>query len=335
MSLRGGLIGCGYIADRQLRAWQRLEGAEITAVCDLDGEKAGRVAKTFGIARVYTDAEQMMDEVPLDFVDIATRPNTHLPLTTAAAGRGLHVVCQKPIADSLAEAQEIVDVCKRAGVTLMINENARHQAWFRKLKALIGEGALGNVHYARFEDRKRTSLPRPRFSKQPYFQEMPRLVVYEMGVHYLDTARYLFGEATTVYARLQRVSPHIAGEDRALIVSSFGDLDCLLDMSWCSVSEPFAQVSWCKAHVEGTRGTAILGRDGVLSLYTDDDQASWSFPEDSILQSFVATQQHFIDCLRSGQEPETSGAETLKTMALVFAAYRSASEGQPQDVLGG
>jgi predicted dehydrogenase len=326
MVYQGALIGCGYISRKQLWAWKQIETVNIVAVCDLEVEKAKQRAQEFGIAGVYTDYSRMMDQEALDFVDIATRPGTHLDLVTAAADRRLDVLCQKPLAATLAEARRMVAACQKAGVTFMVNENARHQAWFRQLKKLLDEGALGVPHYARFEERSRSSLPTPTFYKQPYFQEMPRLIVYEMGIHYLDTARYLFGEAETVYACIRRVSPHIAGEDLVVLLVTFGDLDCLVDVNWYSVTEPGPKVAWGPMRVEGRKGTARLGRDGVLTLYTDHGQHVWNFPEDTIDQSFVAAQTHFIECLETGQEPETSGAETLITMSLVFAAYRSASE---------
>ncbi len=152
------------------------------------------------------------------------------------------------------------------------NENTRHQAWFRQLKKLLDDGALGVPHYARFEERSRNSLPTPTFDEQPNLQEMPRLIVYEMGVHYLDTARYLFGEAETVYACIRRVSPYIAGEDLMVLLVTFGDLDCLVDVNWYSVTEPGPEVAWGPMRVEGRQGTARLGRDGVLTLYTDQGQ---------------------------------------------------------------
>ncbi len=326
MAYRGALIGCGHISRRQLWAWKQVEAANILAVCDVEVDAAKRRAQEFGISAVYSDYRRMLDEVALDFVDIATRPATHLELVAASADRGLNVLCQKPIADTMAEARHMVALCSEAKVTFMVNENARYQAWFRKLKGLLDAGALGVLHYARFEERSRSSLPVPTFDGQPYLQEMPKLIIYEMGVHYLDTARYLFGEGEEVYARTRRVSSHISGEDLAVLLVTFGSLNCLIDINWFSVTEPGPEVAWGLVRVEGTDGTAILGRDGVLTLYTDQGQQSWAFPNDTISQSFVAAQRHFIECLDTGQEPETSGAQTLKTMGLVFAAYRSASD---------
>jgi predicted dehydrogenase len=80
--------------------------------------------------------------------------------------------------------------------------------------------------------------------------------------------------------------------------------------------------------VEGSEGTAVLTPDGCLRLYRTDGNEEWQFPKDTVAQSFTSTQQHFIDCLQSGRSFETSGVETLKTMALVFGAYQSAREGR-------
>lgn len=326
-TLRGALIGCGYISEQQLWAWRQIPDVQVVAVCDVDLKNAHRRAKAFEVENVFADYRHMMDELELDFVDIATRPSLHLSMVSEAASRGLHVLCQKPMAETMDEGQQMVQACAQHDVTLMINENYRHQAWFRQIRHLLDGGRLGAPRYARFHGRWRSTLPAPNFEGQDYFRQMPRLVVYEMGVHLYDTARYLFGEATSIYADLQQVSPHIAGEDMALTLAHFGDLTFLFDLNWFAVAPPSSGET---AHgtfvVEGTRGSIYLTKDGSLRLHTAQEAETWSFPSDTIAQSFVATQQHFVDCLREGRAAETSGVESLKTMALVFSAYRSARE---------
>jgi predicted dehydrogenase len=327
MTLRGGLVGCGYISQEQLAAWRNVAGAEIVAVCDLEVDKARQRAQAFGIPAAYADYDRMLAEQALDFVDLATRPDTHLELVRAAAASGRHVLCQKPVAGDLEQARAMIAACEAAGVCFMVNENFRFQAWFRRLKALLDSGALGTPHLARFHGRWRATLPAPDFNGQPYFQAMPRLIVYELGVHYLDTARYLFGEAESVYARLQRVSAHIAGEDLALLCVNFDGLTCVVDTNWFAVPEPAPRgVTMGTLVVEGAAATAVLSGDGKLTLHTGGEAQAWSFPADTAAQGFVAAQQHFVDCVRAGATPETDGWQTLRTMALVFAAYRSAQE---------
>lgn len=326
MRLRGGLIGCGHISYLQLWAWQQINQVEICAVCDLDREKAEARAREFDIPRVYSNHEEMLNEVELDFVDIATRPSSHLGLVLTAAQRGLHVLCQKPLTDSLLEAQQMVDACQAAGVTFMVNENGRFQGWFRHMKALLDKGMLGKPFYARIEERSRSTLPLPTFTEQPYLSEMPQLVIYEMGLHYLDIARYLFGESEYLSATTKRISPHIAGEDVAIILADFNGLTCIVDLSWASVVKPAPDISWGCVRIEGENGTLILDQNGVLTVYSDSQQLTWVFPKDTVERSFVAAQRHFVECIEAGREPETSGSETIKSLQLVFSAYRASEE---------
>jgi predicted dehydrogenase len=326
MKYRGALIGCGAISGMQLRAWDQINEAKIVALCDLEYKRVKERSEEYEIPTIYTDYHTMLERETLDFVDIATGPESHLELVSAGAAKGLHILCQKPMASSLDEARKMVRLCDDAGVVFMVNENFRHQAWFRQIKVLLEDGALGKPFYACFQARTRASLPKPNFGDQPYFRDMPRLIVYESGVHYLDTARFLFGEAQDIYAHVERISPKIAGDDLAILLLTFDDVSCLVDVGWCSVPCESADITWYEARIEGTLGTIILRKDGVLTLHTDCDKRSWSFSEDTIFRSFVATQKHFIECLVSNKTPETSGEETIRTMALVFAAYQSAYE---------
>jgi predicted dehydrogenase len=163
--MRGALIGCGYISKQQLAAWKQIADADIVTVCDLDENKAQRRAAEFGVSAVYTRCQKMLDEQQLDFVDIAMRSMNHLELVRICTERDPHVLCQKPVA----EAREMVVICDRAVVLFMVNENLRHQAWFRKIKLLIDDGLLGDLHYARLETRWRSTLPVQDFEGQYYF----------------------------------------------------------------------------------------------------------------------------------------------------------------------
>ena len=328
MTLKGALIGCGYISEIQLTAWSHNTDAEIIAVCDVNESAAQHRAQQFNVPNVFTDYVAMLDALQLDFVDIATRPDLHLEIATAAANRGVNVFCQKPLAPSIEVCQQIVDVCEQAGITLMILENFRHQAWFRQMKYLITDGALGDVYFAQFDVWSRYSLPEPTNSNQPYFKDMPQLVIYEMGIHLLDCMRFLLGEPQSIYAHTRQMSSQIAGEDIAVMMLDFGDKTCIVNCDWAGVPpEPRSTtVRWGQAIIKGTVGTLQLHHNGTMTLRTDDGEQSWAFDEDSRDTSFRAVQQHFIDSLKLGTEPETSGYDNLRTMQLVFGAYASAAE---------
>ena len=325
---RGAVLGCGYASWFHLTAWARIDQADIVSVSNRTRAKAEHRAAEFGVPAVYADYRDMLDAESLDFVDVATPPVVHLEMVREAAKRGLPVLCQKPIAATLGELQEMIRVCDRAGVLLMVNENCRFQPWFRRMKALLDEGAIGQPYYVNLVTRARSSLPIADFGVRPWFADMPRLINYETGVHYLDTLRYLFGEARSVCAQMLRVSPHITGEDLATLMLSMAEVTALVDMSWASIpiwqGKGQEEVSWGECRIEGTQGTLHLGVGGLLRLITDEGERQFPFPSDSEVLGYQGAQEHFIHCLRSGEESETSGPETLKTMELVFGAYDAA-----------
>ena len=268
----------------------------------------------------------------IDFVDICTRPYSHLKLGKLAADRGLPILCQKPFCATLEDAQELVDYCKKAGVRLMVNENFRWQAWYRKTMELIHAGALGKPFYANFHQRLRLLIPRFDHS-QKYFTEMPHALFYEVGTHLVDLTRFFFGEPQNVFMRQHTISPDMQGEDIYAAVFGYPDLTVVFHDSWVSVPIPGmdrgkAKVKWQPRllEVEGTLGTLVFKADRTLHLYTDHDHQIWKFPVNTTPKSHILGQQHFIDCLESGAEFETSGADTINTMRAVWAAYQSAVE---------
>lgn len=332
------MVGAGAWSELQLNAWAGVENAEIVALCDRHPERREPVVSRFNIPQSFDNFESMLNEADLDFVDICTRPYSHARLTILAADRGLPVLCQKPFCTSMEQAKAVVELCDKAGVRLMINENWRWQAWHRKAKELLDSGALGRPFLASISWRLRMTLPAFDHS-QGYLAKMPRLIAYEMGVHYLDTCRYLFGEPDSVFARLHHVSPYTEGEDVQVLSVGYKDMTCVIDTSWASVEVPGVDMleenpdTWSPSRfkIDGTEGTLILQVDRSLQLVAETGRRQWQFPSETIHRSLVAAQQHFIDCLESGAEFETSGSETLKTMALVYACYRSAEESRPVD----
>src|SRR5210317_1136517 len=110
--LNFAVFGAGFWSNYQIAGWKELPGIKLQAICDKDLEKCRAMAKKFDIPGVYSDPETMLTEETLDFVDIITTVESHLPLAKIAASRGLDVVCQKPMAPSLAECAEMVTVCQ-------------------------------------------------------------------------------------------------------------------------------------------------------------------------------------------------------------------------------
>jgi len=325
--LRGCLIGCGYFGRIQLDGWQRVKGGGIGAVCDADFDRAEAAARDFG-ACPYGDAAEMLDRERPDFVDIATRPATHLPLVRLAAERGTAALCQKPMAETWAEALEIARVAADAGIRLMLNENWRWQPWYRRIRELLDRQAVGKPIFYRFHARRRDGLGDAPYPNQPYFKEMPRLLVIETLVHFLDTARFLFGEMERIYCQIERINPVIAGEDLAvMIIRHQSGLQGVIDGHRFADPETEGP-AMCDARIEGLDNVLAVRGSGEVWLGTErvfDPTGIPGYKGDSCR----ATQQHFVECLDSGEPFETGLERYLGTVAAVEAAYLSAARNQP------
>src|SRR4029453_17099771 len=139
---KGVMIGAGYFAQFQAEGWLRIPAAQIVAVVDAAPGKARSFAERFGIPRAYESVAEALDRERPDFVDIATRPQAHLELTRVAAQRGIHVICQKPMAPTWEDCLAMVEACEAAGVRLLIHENWRWQPGYREARRLLDAETL-------------------------------------------------------------------------------------------------------------------------------------------------------------------------------------------------
>lgn len=318
--LRGGIIGCGYFAERHIEAWRRIPDIEIVAAADPRLDRAGKFA-----SRAYRSAEEMLDCEELDFVDIVTRVDTHLPLVRLMVQRKIPVICQKPIAPDWGAALEIVDTAELAGVRLMIHENWRWQAWYRVARQMITRGDIGAPIGYGFRTRTRDGMGDDPYPKQPYFRQLARLLIDEALVHHIDAARFLFGEIESIYAQASRRNPNVAGEDQAILVLTHKKaVHGWIDGHRFLDPDPEGPAMG-DAFFEGERGTISIPatgdvyRDRVLAWKNDVTEG---YRGDSVR----ATQAHFISCLKDGTDFESGGREYLRTFAAVEAAYRSVRE---------
>jgi predicted dehydrogenase len=317
--LRGAIIGCGFFAQFHIDAWRRMPDVELAAAVDPDLDRARKAA-----ARAYSTAEEMFDAERLDFVDIATRPDTHAALVRLAASRKVPVICQKPMAPSWADATGMVEAAEAAGIPFMIHENWRWQPWYRAAKSFIERGAIRRPINYWFRTRRNDGGGPAPYSHQPYFAQMPRLLIYETLVHHIDTARFLFGDLISIYAQARRRNPLIAGEDQALLTLTHADISGIIDGHRFLDPDPDGPAMG-EACVEGESGVLrILATGDVFrgseKVWTNDVQTGYRG------DSVRATQRHFIDGLRFGAPFESGGREYLKTFRAVEAAYESVTE---------
>jgi predicted dehydrogenase len=210
-SLRVGVIGCGFFAQNHLAAWASMEDVTLAAACDLDESKALAAVEKFGAGAAYQSAEEMLRREKLDFVDIATTMGSHTALVELAVKSRLPLIVQKPLAPSWETCVAIVDTCRASGVAMMVHENTRFLTPVRAARGVIDSGALGSLTWARISFRTGHDI----YAKQPYLATEENFIILDLGVHMLDVARYLIGDASLLYCQSQSVKPGIRGEDMA------------------------------------------------------------------------------------------------------------------------
>ncbi len=336
--LKGALIGCGFFAVNQMHAWRDVEGAGIVAICDRDPARLEAVGDQFGIERRYADAAELFAAGGFSFVDIATTVPSHRPLVEMAASHKIPVICQKPFAKSLADAKAMVAACRDAGIPLMVHENFRWQTPIQAVRRLLDSKAIGTPFWGRFSFRSGYDV----FSGQPYLAEGERFIIEDLGIHTLDIARFILGDVKTLTARTKRVNPGIKGEDVATILLDHqSGATSVVDVSYATKlgTENFPETL---IELDGTDGTIRLSAGyrlevtnaaGTVVSDASPKLLSWaSRPWHNIQESVYAIQDHWVERLKNGGEPATSGADNLKTFALVEAAYESAATGKTVDV---
>jgi len=331
LPLRFALAGAGFWSHYQLHGWRELPGCECVAVYNRTRVKAERLAAAFGISsdHVYDNYEQMLATEKLDFVDIVTAVEQHESMARLAADRGLDVVCQKPMSKDYASAAALVAHCRKRRVKFFVNENWRWQPQVRAFAAALKNAPLGKVWRAHINYWNSF----PVFANQPFLRELDQFILTDIGTHILDTMRFLFGEADTLYARAHSVAKGIKGEDA--VSALFGmknGMTIYANMSYASRvhGERFPEVF---ITVEGEDASISLDLDFTVRVTTKrgtkvtrhpPPQYAWADARYGIVHaSIVEAQRNILVGLRGEKSAETTGEDNLKTLRLVFGCYES------------
>lgn len=334
-TLKGVGIGAGYFAPFQYDAWTRIPEVTIAAIYNRTEARARELMAQYGVTRYYADWREMIDVERPDFVDIITPPETHAEICAYAAARGVHVICQKPLAPTLDESRRIVADADSAGVRFMVHENFRWQPWYRTIKRIQAEETIGAFTHLHFMMRMGDGwgddayLPR-----QPFFRDYPRLLVYETGVHFIDTFRFLLGEVTTVCAQLRRLNPAIRGEDAGQLLLTFeSGATAVWDANrYNEVEAESPRYTFGQLRADATGGHLTMDTEGRMRLKplgepardVDYQRDTRGFAGDCVYH----LQRHFVDRMLSGAPFESTGEDYLKTIEIVEAAYESAARGE-------
>ncbi|EFL88416.1 Gfo/Idh/MocA family protein [Ahrensia sp. R2A130] len=333
-------VGAGYFSQFQYAAWQADPRVELVGVVDTDEAKAQVTAQQYDAGAHFTDMDTALSTCTPDLVDIITPPPAHLGLIERTMEQRIPTICQKPLCGGLDGARVAADLAARADTFLVVHENFRFQPWYRKAKAMMDEGRLGDIYQVTFRLRPGDGQgPNAYLDRQPYFQKMERLLIYETGLHFIDTFRYLLGEPDTIWADLRRLNPAIAAEDAGLLVFGYEDgKRALFDGN--RLADHAAEDQRCtmgEALIEGSQGTLELFGSGQLFFRRHGDTQAQEVDMPDWPKTFgggcvAALQAHVIDHMISDAPLENEVRDYIWNLEWMEAAYASHHTGRRLDL---
>ncbi|MEO5771987.1 MAG: Gfo/Idh/MocA family oxidoreductase [Burkholderiaceae bacterium] len=331
-ALRIALAGAGWVSRFHLSGWRRTAGAEVVAVCDPDPKRAGALAQEFGIDKVFSDAATMLDLVRPDALDVAASLSAHQALCLLAADRGVHILCQKPLAASHAQARALV-AAVGVRARLMVHENWRFRPQYRRMRAWLDAGHIGAPLACQVRLRASGLWPNAsgvsaQVQRQRFFATEPRLLVGEVLLHHLDVVRWFLGDLSVLAARSARISPCVQGEDVASIMLAGGRRWASIDGNMVSPGAPSKAQDMFE--LMGSGGVAAYDGE-VLRLRSTSagDEDDVIDPQQAYADSYAGAIGHFAQALVADTPFESDPGDHLKVLAQVEAIYDTFAAGDP------
>ena len=320
------VIGLAGVGRAHVDRWAKSPDAELVGVCDIVPQIADEFALEYSV-KGYTSTKEMLDREDLTAISICTPPKIHLALTRMAAARGIHVLCEKPMASTVEDCQEMINVCKSAGVVLQIGHKKRFIPPLLRLKELT-EGEFGPIQYMVHR------YPHPGMSNKDWFwaEDDGGGPILENAVHAADILGFLMGDVDRVYAEGGTFfAPHRKPQiDCAMFTLRFksgaiGVVNAgMVSMGGFSFEDFYVANENGVAEVTGRFDSAE-----TLRYSFRNDPESVQEENHPNFDSFRAEIEHFIKCIQTGSEPRASGAAGMKAVAICRAVKRSAEIGEP------
>ncbi len=354
--LRVGIIGIGGIGEVHLKAYLQHPDVQVVAVADPAEARLRQIATTYGLANKYTDYHDMLARDDIDAVSVCTPNNLHAPAAIAALEAGKHVLCEKPLARSGAEAATMVQAATAAGRVLQVAFNHRQRGDVQVLKNYIVSGGLGRIYHAKATWMRRAGIPGMGgwFTNREMAGGGPLI---DLGVHILDMALYLLGEPEVIsisaatYAELGprgrgsfSDQSHLVGqggyevEDLATAFVRLGSgATLLMEASWAVYGKSADDFG---VTLYGTDGGALIdvknyGTEDTLTIFTDTagvpSEIRPRLPKGG---GHVAVVRNFVTAIRSGDWATNNGSEGLRRAQIIDAVYQSALQGREIPLIG-
>jgi len=337
MALRAVLIGCGAMSRAWLEAATRMDGLEVVGLADIDQTRASARAAEFGLtsAAIAADAPSLLQATKPDILFDVTVPAARHAVVSAALKAGCHVLTEKPMAESMADARDLVARAKAAGRMYAIVQNRRYLPAVRRIARVVRSGIIGAVTDVHAD-----------FFRAPHFggfrEEMNHVLLLDMAIHGFDAMRAMTGlDAIGVTCR--EWEPKQSWYHQGSSAAAWFDLAnggvFTYRGSWCAQGLP---TSWeCAWRIVGEKGTLLWDGDDTIRI----DRVTG--PRDGLFDAVVAADvpplsdedrigghagviADFVAAIVAGRPAETRGEDNIKSLAMALGAIASAEAGAPR-----
>lgn len=340
------VFGCGGVSAGHFGAYTANARVRLVAAVDVRPELAEAAARKWGAERWYSSVERALADPAIHVVDLCLPHHLHAPVAIQAARAGKHVFVEKPIANTLDEADAMIAACREHGVLLMVDQTKRYQNRHRTLKQLLDEGYIGEpilVKAAYLQDITYAWHHMEPERLQGYWKHDG--VISGIGIHVLDLLRWLIGEAVEVQAiatTSDLIDPGRTTEDTGLMLLRFAN-GCVGEATVSYVlKDPRYAAGWDAMPIQiyGRRGAITMDESdtitvtsetmtglpgpGLFRLQTKPPVGAPRMP----VEGMAGAIEHLLDCLETGARPLTHGEDARASLALVEAAYRAVREGR-------
>lgn len=349
--IKVGILGCGTVAELYYLKGvsEYADRAELTAVCDLVPGRAAAAARKHGVKRVFEDYDAMLDEADLDAVLVLSQADFHYEHAMKALKSGKHVAIEKPMANSFAEAKEIVETAEQRGLKLSCAPSMVLEPIIRRVHELIKGGAIGKVAYV--VSRASGSGPARRagrdFTDQIWFYQAGGGPLGSLGTYNLTALTWILGPVKRVAALSGISIPErlaMTGPSKGQRFKTTAPDNNLLLLDWGDNTFGMSDIGYCAAaskgpgtHYYGERGALVVnggpGADCIEVFQQDDGLGFGGWvpagrPNMSAGYNISVVITHLIDCILDGADPLTSGRHALHVTEIMDLAEKSATNGR-------
>ena len=338
-TVKVGLIGAGFVTDLHEFSFRHfVQNAEVVAVASPTPGKAAHFAQERGIPHAFDDYRDLLALKEIDVITVAIPNDLHAQVTVDAARAGKHVICEKPLCNTLEEADQMIDECRKHGVLLLYAEELLFAPKYVRAKTLVDEGAFGSVYLVKhWEEHYGPHMP--------WFWDVRRSgggVMMDMGCHSIEYTRWVLGKPAvkSVSATMGTFvhGDRTQGEDHSIAVIEYeGNRLAFAEDSWAKPGGMDDRVE-----IYGSQGhtRADMLRGNALTTYSNtgygyavekaDTTKGWTFTtfEETWNYGFPQEMQHFVNCVAGKEAPIETGEDGREVLKIIYAAYQSAGEGR-------